>query len=229
MKKYTKFILGLIIILSSCKVRNSEPNGAYVGYDYYPFEIGRYVEYEVYDTNYTGIIRNDSLYHLKEVIVSSFVEGDETKFVLHQYFKKTTETTYPEQPDSVWSIVNNGNLLIRTENNTSYIKLAFPVAENKSWNRNARNTLGAKTSTMINVDKNYTVKTGYVLPQCLQVDITNEKNFVYLNRKFEVYAREIGPVVKDYTYYSYDQTSLGLYKIDYGFHKVYRVMNYGKQ
>jgi hypothetical protein len=221
------FIALIAMGVTSCKVRKAEPSGSYVGYDYYPLDIGRYVIYDVYDTTYNGIVRSDSLYQLKELIYSSFQEGDEQKYVLHQYFKKTTDAEWPDQPDSVWTLVNTSNQLVRTENNIPYIKLVFPVKDNITWNGNARNIYDAQIYTMKDVDLPYTVS-NLSYGQCLKVEISNTKSLVSKDDRYEIYSRGIGPIKKEYTVYSYDQTQLGLDVVDFGYHRVFLMTAYGQ-
>ena len=233
MKRYTNysvviFLLSIsIVMIYSCKVKNAEPNGAYVGYDYYPLEVGRYNVYDVYDTIYNGIVRKDSVYQLKELIQSYITEGQEVKFVLHQYFKKTTDTDWPGQPDSVWSLTNTSNQLIREENNIQYIKLVFPVKEGKTWNGNARNIYDAQTYTMKNVDGSYALPS-LVFNPTLMMEISNTKSVINKDHRYEIYARGIGPIKREYTVYAYDQSQLGSGVIEYGYHKVFILKSYGK-
>lgn len=234
MRKFTSlrtcFLLLVLFltVLYSCKVKNVEPNGAYVGYDYYPLEQGRYIIYDVYDTTYNGVERIDTLYQLKELVYSSFQEGEEVKYVLHQYYKKTTDADWKEQPDSVWSLVNSSNQLIRTENNIPYIKLVFPVEENKKWDGNAKNVYDSETYTMKNVDDSYAVS-NLDFSQTLTVEMSNVKNVISKDSRYEIYARGVGAVKKEYTVYSYDQSAIGSDIIEYGYHKVFVVTSYGQE
>jgi len=221
------FILVLLVGLYSCKVKKEEPSGSYVGYDYYPLTIGSYIIYDVYDTSYAGSTRIDTLYQLKELIFSSFQEGEDTKYVLYQYFKKTTDVAWPDQPDSVWTLVNSSNQLIRTENNISFIKLSFPVKEGLTWNGNARNVYDAHTYTMKKVDQVYNVL-GFNYSQTLMVEINKSESIINKDFRYEIYARGIGPIKKDYTVYAYDQASLGTYTIDYGYRKVFLMTEHGQ-
>ncbi len=211
----------------ACNVKSTEPDGTYVGYDYYPLKTGSYIIYDVYDTLYTGILRKDSLYQLKELIYTSYQEGDEVKYTLYQYFKSTTDTEWPIQPDSVWTLVNTSNQLIRTENNIPYIKLIFPVKEDAKWNGNAKNIYDEQSYTMKNLDQVYDVL-GLSYSQTLMVEINKSQSIVDKDHRYEIYARGIGPIKKEYTVYAYDQNFLGQDIIDYGYHKVYFMTEHGK-
>ncbi len=232
MKKYINgvlfFLLPSVVLIGSysCKVKSTEPDGAYVGYDYYPLELGRYIVYDVYDTNYTALGRIDSVYQLKEIISGLIQEGNELKYVLHQYFKERSAPHWPSQPDSVWTLVNSSNQLIRTENNISYIKLIFPVKDNITWNGNARNIYDAQLYMMRAVDQTYPVSGLFFNPSLL-VQQSNEKSIVNKDVRYEVYARGIGPIKKEYTVYSYDQSQLGQDVVEFGYHKVFLIRDYG--
>lgn len=232
MKKYINpvvlFLLSTLFLigLHSCKVKSTEPNGTYIGYDYYPLELGRYVVYDVYDTNYTASGRVDSIYQLKEVIFGLIQEGNELKYVLHQYFKQRSEANWPSQPDSVWTLVNSSNQLIRSENNIPYIKLVFPVKDNITWDGNARNIYDAQLYTMRAVDQTYNVS-GLFFNPTLVVEQSNMKSIVNKDVRYEIYARGIGPIKKDYTVYFYDQSQLGQDVVDFGYRKVFLIRDYG--
>jgi hypothetical protein len=232
MKKYINqgivfLLLGFSLVFTdSCKVKNAEPDGAYVGYDYYPLEVGRYIIYDVYDTVYNEATRVDSIYELKEVIHSVIVEGDEVKYVLYQFFKERSASDWPSQPDSVWTLTNISNQLIRTENNTQYVKLVFPVKEGITWDGNARNIYDEQIYSMKNVDRSYFMS-NYIFNPTLTMVIADDESRINRDFRYEIYARGIGPIKKDYKVYAYDQTQVGTGKVDFGHHKVFIMKGYG--
>ncbi len=228
----------LLLVVNSCKLQNIDPETVDLGYDYYPLEIGRYIIYDEHDVIYDPVKPKvvDTFYQVKEVISSSYRDGSEEKFLVYHYAKKTTQADWPLQPDSVWTVSNTTNQLIRTENNVAYIKLVFPVKEGKTWNGNAKNTAAEFTSSdkfykMTNLNKSYTAPNGMVYDKTLKLTIANQSDpIVSKDIRYDLYARGIGFIKKDYTTYYYKQeSSFPPQTIDYGSHKVMEITSYGKE
>lgn len=239
MKKSIKvlifFTIVLLVFVNSCKLKTIDPDAVDVGYDYYPLEIGSYIIYNEYDTIYDPSKVTDTLYHVKEIVHRSYMEGMEEKFEIYRFTKKVTDSDWPLQPDSLWTVVKNSNQLLRTESNIEYIKLVFPVKEGKAWNGNAKNTSGEFTSSdkfykMINLNKPYTIN-NIVYPNTLKMVISNQSDpIVSKDIRYDIYARGIGFVKKDYTVYYYKQeASFPPRTIDYGSRKIMEITSYGKE
>lgn len=228
--------LALLVCVNSCKLQSIDPETVDLGYDYYPLEVGRYIIYDEHDIVYNSVTTVDTIYHVKEVIHDSYKEGSEEKFIVYHYVKKTTDADWPIQPDSVWTVVNTNNQLIRTESNIDYIKLVFPVKEGKSWNGNAKNPAGEFTSSdkfykMSELNKPHTAPNAVVYQNTLKMTIANQSDpIVSMDIRYDIYARGIGFIKKDYTTYYYKQeTSFPPQTIDYGSHKVMEITSYGKE
>jgi hypothetical protein len=228
--------LTLLVLVNSCKLQTIDPENVDLGYDYYPLEVGRYIIYDQHDLIYNSLVTIDTTYHVKEVIHDSYMEGNEKKFIVYHYAKKTTDTDWPIQPDSVWTVVNTSNQLIRGESNIDYIKLVFPVKEGKTWNGNAKNTMGEITSSdkfykMSDLNKAYTAPNGVVYETTMKVTIANQEDaIVSKDIRYDIYAKGVGFVKMDYTTYYYKQdTSYPPQTIDFGSHKVMEITSYGKE
>ncbi|MDB5273606.1 MAG: hypothetical protein JWO58_1973 [Chitinophagaceae bacterium] len=245
MKKYTNFFILLSVFFTlgvmvhSCKLKTVDPSTVNLGYDFCPLEIGRYVIYEEYDTVYNSNQMVDTVYNVKELIHDTIMEGKEVRYVFYHFTKKTTDTDWPIQPDSVWTYENNGNQLIREESNIQYIKIAFPVAEGKTWNGNALNVLSDETSSdkyykMTDIDKSYPIQplSGLLTTysNTLKLTISNQADpIVSKDIRYEVYARGIGLIKRDYTVYYYKQDNSPPQTIDFGSRKIMLITSYGKE
>ncbi len=241
MKKCTNFfilsftILALLVCLHSCKLQSIDPEDVDLGYDYYPLEVGRYVIYKETDTIYDPGSVVDTTYHVKEIIHDSYIEGTEEKFTVYRFAKKTTDADWPIEPDSVWTVARTANQLLRTESNLQYIKLVFPVKEGKTWNGNAKNTSGEITSSdkfykMTDLNKPYKGINAVVYPSTLKMTISNQSDpIVSKDIRYDIYAKGIGFIKKDYTVYYYDQAFPNQLIIDYGYHKVMEIISYDKE
>lgn len=241
MKKYIDFFkLVAVLIFSawlvqSCKLKSIDPASVDIGYDYIPLQIGNYIIYDEHDIVYDATHIEDTLFNVKELIYDTIVQGTETRYLIYHFTKKTTDSIWPIQPDSVWTYEITGNQLIREESNIEYVKLLFPVQEGKSWNGNAYNLLSDETSTdkyysMSKVNMPYTISPLLSFSETLTLTVANQSDpIVSKDIRLEVYAKGIGLIQKDYTTYFYKQDNSPPQTIDYGSHKVMNITSYGKQ
>jgi hypothetical protein len=253
MKKSINFFVLLVVFATlfasvySCKLKTVEPGSVDIGYDYYPLEIGRYIIYDEHDVIYNPIKTIDTVYQVKELIKDTIVEGTETKYLIYHFVKSVTDSIWPIQPDSVWTAVNTGNQLIREESNVEYIKLVFPVKEGKTWNGNAMNYLSQSTSSnqfysMVNVNQPCTISlqsypnqpysvTNTTYNNTLKMIIINQADsIVSKDIRFDIYAKGIGYIKKDYTTYFYVQDPAAAPQtIDHGARRLMQIRSYGKE
>jgi len=161
MSKFLYFI-SVLVIISSCKKDEkilTEPSGrSYAGLKLnamLEYEVEKLVFIEVNDSNTINqvidttaidtLVRYISgvdtlLFYIKDSIVDRIedLEGD-SAFVIYRYY--SDERVYSKFPDSVWTAKFKHNQYLRTENNTPYAKLSFPVSKDKKWDINAHNNL----------------------------------------------------------------------------------------
>lgn len=131
----SSLLLG-ILIFSSCgsEIENYNPSNSST--EYFPLEIGNTWIYQVdsiiYDKKGTQI---DTVYHIvKETITESFEDSEGiTNFVVERFNKIGNNWVISD----IWSALKNGNQAIRNEDNLRFIKLVFPISENKFWDGNA--------------------------------------------------------------------------------------------
>lgn len=132
---FSLFLLGFLF-LSSCENKIEDYNPANSGSEYFPIEIGNTWTYQVdsiiYDKKGTQI---DTVYHIvKETITESFEDNEgQTNFVIERFNKIGVNWVNTD----IWSTLKNDNHAIRNEDNLRFIKLVFPINENKYWDGNA--------------------------------------------------------------------------------------------
>lgn len=130
-----KFLV-FFLILNSCKKDPSTKINFH--YDYFPLTEGSWIIYDadsvVYD-DFKETIDTFS-YQIKEVVDTHFVdlEGD-TAFVLFVY--KRLADTLSWQSYKTWSVNVSAGKAEKVEDNLRFIKLVFPVSENKTWEGNS--------------------------------------------------------------------------------------------
>ncbi len=182
----------LLLILSSC---NETKEISSIGYNYYPLKVGNYRIYDVEEIRYLITGFDTSVYQLRETIIDSIPSRDQTTCLLRRDTRQDASEAW--ESDSLWTVTRTSNFLSITENNTSFVKLTFPVDQGREWNGNSLNSRRVKTYyyqsiqtaliDSINID-NY-----------IRVIIDDiEENVTGADLKSEVYVQGIGLVEKDY-------------------------------
>jgi hypothetical protein len=180
------------MILFSCKKKEETFD---IGADYFPIRPkGTYIIYDVQRTIY-GATRHDTTYQLMEMTGDTAWLNGQLYYKVWRFTRADAIGTWPAQPDSVWQEYNNTAQAVKTETNRKFVKLVFPVEENKTWNGNVMNTWAADDYTMKNVGRSYTVN-GHYFPVTLKVVQNNDTSYVNEDQRYEVYAKGIGLVDK---------------------------------
>ena len=240
------FILGSS--LGSCNVGTLEPENADLGLEYFPLEVGRYIDYQVEDIQYTLLNPPDTnRYQIRELIAEEFtdIEGNPA-FRLERYRRIDANASW--RLDSVWQAKRNNNQAIIIQNNRALIKLVFPLEEGIEWVGTAffKNT---KTDTVINnMTQDTTIQETFIgdryeiqrfnqpltlgsfsFDSTLTVIQKNDSNRVNIDRRKEVYAANVGLVYKDSTVATYcDPTECSFPEIDFGRKSRQIIIGFGK-
>ncbi|MDH5474545.1 MAG: hypothetical protein OEX22_02520 [Cyclobacteriaceae bacterium] len=195
---YTKFkyITILIVIVMGCTTENVSPEDeASLGLDYFPLEVGRYVEYAVEQTIYDVFGEASSVFQLKTVIADSFVTNDYITYVLRSYNRNSD--VEPWQLVAVWGVNVFDNTLIVQQGNISFSKLKFPVKEGSTWDGNAYNLLEEDEYEMKNVNQSYTLLANSFPETVTVIQHENLDVLVETDYRTEVYAKEVGLIYQE--------------------------------
>ncbi len=194
--------LGFATLLNACKkdVYLEVPQNSYK--NYYPVEIGYWIEYQVDsiihlsndDINLvdTSIVLYNFL--IREQIDSSMIDGEgDTAYIVSRY--KRFSDTLPWELTAVWTSKLTKNALERVEDNRRYIRLTFPFKTDYIWNGNAYNSLSAEDYTFEDL---YSAGafSGIEFDSTVTV---NQNEFVSnINRinKKEIYGNNVGLIFK---------------------------------
>ena len=199
------------------------------GYSYFPLEVGRFVIYDVVETNYSlTSAANIKAYQLKESIASKFTDlsGQESYKIERS---KRISATAAWQPDSIFTAQLTADKAVKTEGNQSYIKILFPVRKGQKWNGNLLNIQNTANYEIDDVAKS--IKIGNTnFENVLSVKQKNDSSSVSLDKRSEFFAQNIGLIYKESTqvFYCYENACLGKGKIDYGTSKILKINSYGK-
>ena len=131
------FILFLLLGVMACEERIEEftlPESK----AYFPLEIGQTLIYQVDSINYFngGAVVDSTRSYVREEIAERFedVEGEEF-YRLERSVRSNLDD--PWQISDVWLVSRDDDGAYRTEENLRFIKLVFPLTENRTWDHNA--------------------------------------------------------------------------------------------
>jgi hypothetical protein len=187
----------MALFFFSCDIEKNVPGTSGWGQEYFPLEGNSYRIYDVNKIDYSILGNIDSArYYLKEVVSDSFLNlNNEYSYVLGRYKKSGLESEWAL--DSVWTATRYQGKVVVTENNVPYIKLVFPVLENKKWDGNMMNGFDEEKYTMGNIGRAFT--SGKVNhPATLSIlQKDNPDTLLVREKKWEVYGKNIGLIYKE--------------------------------
>lgn len=201
------------------------------GYDYFPLETGRYVVYDVQESQYApNAVPVQQTYQLKEVMGAPYTDvAGTTAYRLMRYRRLSDSQNW--QADSVWSARLLTNEGIRTENGQDFIKLVFPISDQLSWNGNRRNKSDPDDYELRNVGQPFRVQ-GKEFDETVTVVAQNDSTLLSQDKRIDKYARQIGLIYKERTHLQFCSSTpacLGHAQIEYGIRQIYRIRSYGKE
>lgn len=199
-------------------------------HDYFPLQTGHFVVYDVEETRYAlNASPTTQRYQLKEVTGPAFL--DAAKQTAYQLIRsRRTANDQPWLPDSLWTTRLSTNEAIRAENGQEIVKLVFPVSDFLVWNANRHNAREADGYELRNVGLPFRVQ-ATEFPETITVVAQEDSTLIALDKRLEVYARQVGMVYRETTRLSYcaESACLGKEKIDYGIRQIYRLREHGQE
>jgi len=224
-KSTTYFLLGVIILLASCK--KDKPATLYMGYDYFPSKIGHWVIYNVDSISFNPSLActcgSDTFnYWVKDVIDSFYTDNSGIRTqVIVRYKGPVGGATWTYQKTYTANLTTTE--ATRTEDGVKYVKLAFPVALNATWNGSPFNPLPDDyfpwtdtVFTYTSVNSPLTVGGSY-FDSTLTVLQDNENGLLFHRLYTEEYAVNVGRIYKQIIEIDANTLILGIdpnYEID---------------
>jgi hypothetical protein len=222
-------VLGLCFLLTACSKLADVPPGQ-AGYDYFPLETGRYIQYDLTDVTYSLTAPPvTERYQIKEVVKEPFTDqAGQENYRIERLIRSKVGDAW--ELDSVWSARRTMSQALRVENNIHFVKCVFPVQEGVKWNGNAFNDRNEEEYRLKNVAKPYVV-TGQPFNETLTVLQRTDSSLVGQDKRLEVYARNIGLIYKEKVVVQYCSAPncLGQGRIDFGTKRFQKIMSYGKE
>ncbi len=198
---------------------------------YFPLKVGSYQRYQIDVTIYSELDPPEvNSYQLKIETVDSFqtIEGD-YQYVL--YRSKRLTASDPWEYLDTWSARRSPIRVVLQEGNTSFVKLEFPLRENREWNGNLFNTLGEDVYESIQIKQPFTIEGLPEFSKTITVIQSDNQDFiVYQDKRSEVYAQNVGLIEKKVLqlhYYTLPVEDIGKQKIKNGVEYTQRLIEYG--
>jgi len=207
------FIIGAVIF-QSCEGGTDAPPIEF-GYDYFPLEIGKYIEYDVDSIIYdigagsSVTVRNNSI-QVREEVTDSFPDNEGRIVYRIERFERN-DAAEEWRVNDVWTAVVTDRQAERIEENLRFIKMVFPVSDNTNpWDGNKyidENLVIPIAGESVFIFKNwlYEYRTigealnigGFSFDDVATIYQADEENFIELRRSYERYARGIGLVERE--------------------------------
>ncbi len=219
MKKYLSLwvLLLSIVVFQACKEDGSDQ--LELGYDYFPLEVGNYIVYKVDSTIYSafaGTVDSSTVY-LKELVESSFIDNEgRESYRIMLYFKSSLDSNVAWNEFKAYASTITDLRAEKVEDNLRFIKLAFPVRNDQTWDGHrfidpaadtifeANNALylGDWTYRYANVNEAANLS---VYGSALEFDSTitvyerGDSNLIEYYAGKEVYAKNVGLVFREWS------------------------------
>lgn len=129
-------LLAFVLFLFSCKKESADYNPLTAS-DYFPLEVGRYIEYDLDSTLFLdfGTVETVVHYKAREVVEEALFDNRQRQsYRVVRYLRKDEAQEW--EPSTTIMVTPLQNTVELVENNLRYIKLASPVRPDYSWKGN---------------------------------------------------------------------------------------------
>ena len=194
-KKYKILILLFTFAIISCEKDDSN-NIENIDYSYYPITVGNYLIYDITEINIDKPLEiyDTTEYQLKEIVESEYIGlSGKTEYRLERYIRLNETSSW--QIYDIWIVYIDNNIVVKVEENISYVKMTFPVVDENSWNGNSFNTLDKTDYTITGINYSDSINSNY-LDSLLRVEQINEESLIDKKEFYEVYMKNVGLVEK---------------------------------
>lgn len=182
------------IALVSCK-KDEQPDPVDLGYDYFPTEVGKWVEYKV-DSMWrddASAVWDSVSYQLLERIVEEYsdLEGRSARRI-ERFIKNANDEWVIRD---VWTATRNSTAAELTEEDVRRLKLSFPVRNTRSWDINVYN-VEDELKVACREEGTPWSNVALTFPATVLVKNTRPIDFVFDKTFEERYAKDVGLVYK---------------------------------
>lgn len=191
---YLTFCIVFINISGCRKPDIVKPTKLYT--EYFPDNVGNWVEYEARSIVHTAFGSDTTYYFLKEIYTEEFIDNSGNRALrLERLWKTNFSDNYVIK--DVWYANRTDLRAEKVEENIRFFKLMFPITKGKKWNGNAFNTLDKwdYSYDSVHVFKHFN---GLNFDSTVTVNQINNINPFQRQVAFEIYANHIGLIRKSY-------------------------------
>ncbi|MEI7585432.1 hypothetical protein [Runella sp.] len=221
----------LLCAIQACTPACEECANQRTGTEFFPIEVGRFVEYEVSEEEVTlGRPATLRQYQLREVIAERYT--DPTGQIAYRIarFRRNLDGQRWE-PDSTITLRLKIDHAVRNENGRDFVKMLFPAVEKVSWNGNIYNNLGEDSYELKSVNKSLKVG-GTTFDRTATVVQQNDSTLVNQDKRVEIYAADVGLIYRERVnvqFCSSTSACVGKAQVDFGTRQYIRYKNAGKE
>ncbi len=200
--KYFSLVILSLLLISACRdeIENDPADTeAKSLYRYFPLDSGSFIIYHVDsiihsfaddNTNNPDSLIDTFRYEVKEVVDSDFIDGEgDLAWRISRYYREEGSSTW--NFTTLWTAKLTNHSAEKVEENIRFIKLAFPVKKNKTWNGNLFNFLPEEDYNMEEVNVPLSMG-GFNFDSSLTVLQLEDFNLIHRLFKQEKYVYGLG-------------------------------------
>jgi hypothetical protein len=220
MKKVIFLIVLISVAFAGCKKDPVITEPYDFGYQYFPLRVG---DSAVYQVNHIFWNDFDNTIDTTNFFLCEYIESATTNLAGDSLFRiermKKNATQDPWALDSIWFALRNKNEAIRVENNYSFVKMVFPIAEDVTWNGNAHNIIGEREIKCVKIEP--VSIGGIAYDKAVFIDMERDTSRIHSDVETETYAHNVGlvHVFKEHVYKEFNSIS-GDFEIKSGYRTV---------
>jgi hypothetical protein len=214
MSKYFFFLSLIFIGLTfACDKQTLEEIDPDLGYEYFPLEVGKYLEYEadsiIYDPSAGGteVLVSKTLVR-EEIIDTLRSNAGDLRFIVERS-ERADSTQAWEVKRQLW-LSRAETQAIRNEDNLQFISMVFPIKQGVEWNGNLffdESLIIPVAGESIEMFKSWSYEfrrhgesfneEGLSFPDVVEVSMADNENLIERRFAREIYARDIGLVYRE--------------------------------
>ena len=199
LKKFWPHLFSTALILSCTEDAEIIP----LGLDYFPINVGEFRVYDVMETTYVDKVETIENYQFRESFYDSIESENEVTFLM-RIERRSTELENWVSIESIAIRQTTTNLDYR-EANISLIKMSYPVLASRMWDGNAQNQNPSQSYRYEELDENDDI---FDQSEHIKVILSDlPANIVERDERFEIYARGIGLVERNFVEIDFCQSN----------------------
>ena len=192
MNRLIYIVITSITLILGCKKSNSESVKYY--YNYFPLEIGAWIEYDVVDIIHSELGSDTAEYQLKEIAAEEFLDNEgRLTYRIERYWRDDSNANWSVK--DVWYSNVTRTTAEKVEENMRFTKLIFPINISKYWDGNAYNNLEEWEYYYDSLHKPKLIN-NLSFDSTITVIQRDNENVVEYQKVKEIYATDIGLIYK---------------------------------